>query len=293
MKKGLLVLLVSLLFLIIASPTGAHVGGVPFLKINGQYSPANAAYFSNPNLKPELPQDMGPEKYLVNTPIEFEIDKSSIPLPKDQVEEATFRWSFERGNTDYQFGLKLTHTYSQIGSHFITLDVKAANQDTFTPYDQIQVDVVSDLNYSLPAAKITVSAKQLNSGQPLTFQADISANQGNSISDYYWFVENQKIPNQPSLTQTFNDDDFFTLVYLGYTDNLGFSGHRAVWIEGVKGEISFPFPPNSRDELNINANSATLPGIPSFNTLIPLLIVAVPLVLVIGVLVRRRETDLP
>lgn len=239
------------LLLLVFSPQKvlAHVGGVPFLKINGQYTPANSAYFSNPALKSEVPQDIGAEKYLVNKPINFEIDVNQIPVQREMINQAVFRWSFEEGSQEYSYGLKPKHTYSKIGSHLAALDIQAPGEKEFTPYDVIQLDVVDDPGYQLPTASIEVLAPVLKTAQPFTFKANFKTAQNAKIEAYFWFVEDQKTENKPEITATFTDKDFFTLVFLSYQDEKGFRGYRAVWVEGTGGQINLPFPPNSHDEV--------------------------------------------
>lgn len=255
--KLTLAVIFVLVFVLYPSSASAHVGGVPFLKINGQFAPANVAYFSNVNLQGELPQDMGLEKYLVNTKIEFEIDRDQIPVQKELLEKATFRWSFDEGSTDYSFGLKVTHTYTAIGSHLIYLWVKAPDEVEFTLYDIIQVEVVDNPNYQLPTAVVQIPTKNLRPDAPIDFKAQFNTNPGNKIESYYWFVGDQKTANVPQISRTFTGQDFFDLVFLSYKDDVGFVGYRAIWLEEEGGKINLPFPPNSREEVILAQNEST------------------------------------
>ncbi len=279
----------TLVFLFTPTHASAHVGGVPFLKINGQFAPANVAYFTNPNLKVELPQDMGYEKYLVNTPISFEIDREAIPVQKDLLDSATFRWSFEEGRPPYSFGLKTAHTYTSVGSQQIYLWIKAPDELEFTLYDVIQVEVVDNLNYQLPQAVIQIPTKSLKPDVPIDFRAQIITNPGNKITSYYWFVGDNKIENTPQITHIFTGRDFFDLVFLSYQDDLGFVGYRAIWLEEDQGKINLPFPPNSKEEVilaqeNADAGSDKKNFSPYYLILLPTV-----LVLILGIILFRRK----
>lgn len=242
-----------LLFILTFSPhqVYAHLGGVPFLKINGKYSPTNINYFSSPFLKDNIPQDLGAEKYLVDQPINLEIDTKGLPVQKDLIDQAVFRWNWEDGSTAYDFGLKVSHIYNKTGSHLVSLDIKAPNEDIFTPYDTIQLDVVANLNYQLPTAVIYVNAQDFKSGKPINFESQFNTNPEVKMADYYWFVEGKRVSNSRSFDHIFNDKDFFQLVFLKFTDEKGFSAYRGAWLEGTDSGIKLNFPPNSHDEVVI------------------------------------------
>lgn len=248
--KQLLVLVISVfLFPLFSQPILAHAGGIPFLKINSKYAPANPNYYAAPDLKDNIPQDLGAEKYLIEQSITLEIDTSVIPVQKDLIDKAVFRWGWEDGSTQYDYGLKVSHLYHKIGTHIASLDVKAPDEATFTPYDTIQLDVVDNPNYQLPTATITVGGQGLKTGQPINFTAQLNINSKAKITNYYWFVEGQKIENKASINHTFNDKDFFQLVFLKYTDSFGFSAYSGAWLEGINGEIKLDFPPNAHDQV--------------------------------------------
>lgn len=96
---------------------------------------------------------------MLNSPVTMEIDTSQIPVQKDLIDKAVFRWSWEDGSTNYDFGLRVSHTYTKTGSHLVALDIKAPNESNFTPYDVIQIEVVPTLSYQLPTAMIYVNAR--------------------------------------------------------------------------------------------------------------------------------------
>jgi hypothetical protein len=245
-----------LLSQLLIADVSAHISGVPFLKINGQFASANVSYFDHPNLGLVLPQDLGLEKYLVDTPLQFEIDATVLPLQKEVIPTLAYRWDWGDG-TPTGTGLKDRHTYTQIGSYLVTLGIKQPTDSDFTTYNTIQVEVVSSETYQLPEAKIYIDQTSLRSGQPIKFRAQINTNPGNQIKDYWWFVDGQKFSNQTELTYTFPDDDFFNLVFLRYTDDLGFTGSRAVWLQAKEGVITLPFPPNSKDEVEASPKLTT------------------------------------
>lgn len=255
MLKKLISFFFAFAFLLInVGSTYAHVGGVAFLKINEKYSPANPNYYSSPELKDNIPQDFGAEKYLVGQPITMEIDTSAIPVAKELIDQAIFRWTFDDGSTTFDYGLKVTHTYQKTGSHIASLDIKAPEEAEFTPYDTIQLDVVPSLDYQLPKGVITVTANKLKTGEPIQFESRFNTNPQATITDYYWFVDGEKIASQPIISHRFPDQDFFQLVFLKYTDSFGFSAYSGAWLEGISGEIKLEFPPNSHDDVIISSS---------------------------------------
>lgn len=280
-------ILTCLIFLAFPRFVSAHVGGVSFLKINGIFAPANVAYFSNPKLGTELPQDIGFEKYLVNTKIEFEIDRDQIPVQKELLEKATFRWSFDESSTNYSFGLKAAHTYTKIGSHLIYLWVKAPDEAEFTLYDVIQVEVSENPNYQLPTAVVQIPTKNLKPDTPIDFKAQFNTNPGNKIASYYWFVGDQKTQNTPQITHTFTGQDFFDLVFLSYKDDLGFVGYRAIWLEEEGGKINLPFPPNSREEVLLESVKGSQRG--QFSPLTLLILPSGLVLILVFIFVRRKN----
>lgn len=92
--------------------------------------------------------------------------------------------------------------------------------------------------------------------KPLNFSAQFNSNPQVKIQNYYWFIENKKLENQPALEHSLQDRDFFQLVFLKFTDANGFSAYRGALVEGTNGIIQFSFPPNAHNELVISSQPA-------------------------------------
>src|SRR5574337_885091 len=159
-KKGKLCLLfiVYILFTINHIPVaeGHLAGQPPFLKVNGVYAqlypvPVTSLY----NF--DLPQDQPPDNYLVNQPINFELDKGRLPAPSEVIDKTKFDWDFADGSHDQ--GLKTSHIYTKMGSYIL----KIYADDNTTPKPQliesVLINVLPDKSYQLPKAIIKVNGQ--------------------------------------------------------------------------------------------------------------------------------------
>lgn len=233
-------LILCLLFTVIcplSTPSAHTFGQPPFFKINGQYAnlypvPLTSLY----NF--DLPQDLAPDNYLVNHSISFELDKGKLPAPPDIVEKTKFDWDFTDGS--HGQGLKLTHTFTNIGSYII----KIYADDGITPKPQIiesvLVNVVPNNNYKLPQAKIMVEGRE--SKDPLTdilsldFKGALSLDGSksvseNSITEYFWDFGDQKSGVGPTQNHTYPTDLSQVFILLRVKDKNGFLADSFVEVQ--------------------------------------------------------------
>src|SRR5581483_11553162 len=107
LSKIIIVFLLFFSFFFINTPVNAHLTNQPpFFKVNGKFTPL---YPISPDYNTEvnLPQDIGPENYLVNEEINFELDQTFLPVVPQLLNQITFNWDYGDGTKGE--GLKSTH----------------------------------------------------------------------------------------------------------------------------------------------------------------------------------------
>src|SRR5258708_7396202 len=101
----------------------AHsLGQPPYLKIDGKYSNLYVVPLSSlPPQEFNLPEDNAPSNYLLNQSINFQLDRSFLPLNESDLNTAQFSWDFGDGTKDT--GRNLSHTYQKMGSYILTITI--------------------------------------------------------------------------------------------------------------------------------------------------------------------------
>ena len=240
------ILIPSILYTTYNIPSAsAHlIGQPPFLKINGQYAnlypvPLTSLY----NF--DLPQDLAPENYLVNQPINFELDKDRLPAPPDIVSKTKFDWDFTDGS--HAQGLKNTHKFTQVGSYII----KIYADDGTTPKPQLLesalVNILPDKSYSLPQAKILINGRMSKDSLTDIINVDfknviqLDARQSTPPSlEYFWDFGDQKSASGPSQTHKYPADLAQAFVVLRAKDNNGFLADNFVEIQNLQNGNQLP-----------------------------------------------------
>lgn len=204
------------LFLICLKPsmTYAHLAGqTPFFLINGVYTGFYPVYVSSlSNFR--LPQDIAPENYLVNQSLNFQIDSAMLPFPQSIIDKTTFNWDFGDGNKAE--GLSAKHSYTKIGSFFLTItaDYHGYNDPNTKPVlQEILLNIVPNRDYKLPQAVIKVNNEIVTdpthpveiSKNPVTFDATGSTKGTANIISYFWDIGDGESTNQPTFHHTFTD----------------------------------------------------------------------------------------
>ncbi len=227
------------LFLLPQPKALAHLfGQPPFFKINGVYSnlypvPLTSLYNFN------LPQDQSPESYLVNQPINFEFDISRLPAPPDVVKKTQFTWDF--GDGSKATGLKNSHTYTKIGSYFLTVDA----YDGTTPKPQILesvlVNILPNSQYQLPKAVIKVNGQGTTDpltdikifpfDQNLQLDGTSSTAPSSRIVSYFWDFGDQQSSTEPSPTHFFSKNQTQVFPVLRVKDANGFIADSYIEVE--------------------------------------------------------------
>lgn len=237
-----LFLSICLFFLITPLQVGAHLAGQPpFFLMNGKYAGFYPVYSTSlPNFP--LPQDMAPETYLVNQPIDFAIDAKVLPFPPDVVAKTTFSWDF--GDGAKASGLKNTHAYTKPGSYLLTIHADYAgysDPNTKPLLQAVLLNVVPDKNYKLPKATITVNGKQVNdplndtfsfpSGSKITLSAEKSVEGTSPIATYFWDVGDGQKSDKKTITVSYKNTQAYVFPMLRVKDKNGFISDAYVQIE--------------------------------------------------------------
>ncbi len=229
-----------------ALPAHAHLmGQPPFFKINNTYSNLYPILSMFPGI--ELPQDIGPENYLIEKPINFEIDIEKLKkvVPSDIVDRTTFTWEF--GDGIQSEGIKQTHTYKKMGSYVLKINAAYTENDQKVGPQLIQsvlLQVLPDEKYQLPRAIIKVNGRQedkdplknvfeLNLKDEIVFDASESKAPSSKIVSTLWSFTDGGVSKELLVKHRFitppefvnpalrvaDANGFFTDAYVGIKNN--------------------------------------------------------------------------
>lgn len=235
------------------------IGQPPYFKVNGvftDYYPVPTV--SVPDFK--LPNDIAVGLFLVNRPIEFEIDTQALPVPQEIIEKTTFNWEYGDG-TKAQ-GIKNTYSYSKPGTYFI--DIYAESGEGYGPQllQSTAINVLPNPGYKLPKAVIEVNGKQ--SKDPLLDTIDVNfsgkqefngskSDPGSSrITQYLWDMGDMTSREGPELIYGYiqnpytvfpvlrikTEDGFIADSFIQIKDENAFSQDKGL-IGGFQTEIGF------------------------------------------------------
>ncbi len=236
-KFSIFIFQFSILFWLFATPVSAHlIGQAPFLKINGQYANLYPVPLTSLN-NFDLPQDLAPDNYLINQPINFELDKGRLPAPPDIVAKTKFDWDFADGT--HAQSLKNTHTFSKIGSYILKIYADDGTTPTPQLLESALVNVLPQSSYQLPQSKILVNGKE--SKDPLvdiifvdlskSVELDGTKSVGNSKLEYFWDFGDQKSAFGQVQTHTYPDKNQSQIFILLRVKENGFLSDSFVEVE--------------------------------------------------------------
>lgn len=216
MESKLLTILFLLIFLFqgLVTPISAHMmGQPPSFKVNGVYTnnyPIPAT--SIPDLV--LPQDIAPQNYLVDDPLNFEIDTTKLPIPLNIVQKLQFSWAFGDGATGQ--GIANTHAYQKIGSYILTINAQEPDDPTNYLIQSILINIVPTQNYQIPQAVISVLGKVVTNPQQVinsnfsnSVQFDASGSKSSSqILSFKWDFGDGTESTQPSVSHQYSTSKY-------------------------------------------------------------------------------------
>lgn len=253
MKKIAIIFILTLYVFIKPRLALAHtLGGPPFLKINGKYAQNNPYYQGSTTLN--MPQDEPPEKYLVNHPVQFMVDRDRLAqqtaIPADFARKLTFRWSyaqgtnFEKTGIGYTSGETATYTFHTPTSYLVTLEAKSPLDQDYIIIDIVQVNIVSDMAYALPKAAVFVGTNSNDSNTPVLFVSQTKFDPSSSHTETFWDFNDGKIYPGATISRNFNALNSYTIgiVFMRSVDANGFIDDTGFNIENIQGKLKFaPF----------------------------------------------------
>ncbi|MEX2027902.1 MAG: PKD domain-containing protein [Candidatus Curtissbacteria bacterium] len=266
-----IVILVILLKVFLPAGVFAHLAGQPpFFKVNGVYSGLYPVPTTSIADFP-LPQDLGPDNYLVGKPIDFEIDTNQLPVPSDIVQKTTFSWDFGDGGEGS--GLKNSHTYTKPGSYRLTIHAEYEQVSGNQLFQSVLLNVLPSPDYQLPKAKISVNGKTSRDplvdilrfpyGTELTFDASGSSAPSSKIVEYFWDFGDSQTSGEAKTTHTYSKDLPQQQVFpvLRIKDENGFIADSFVEIDNAKsGAIRKPSGVLGKIFLGVGAIGAIVVG---------------------------------
>ncbi len=234
-----LIILVTffLSFFIFPTPIHAHLAGQPpYFRIDGKFSNfypvlTNANFPEGP-----LPQDIAPDNYIVNEPINLEIDKSQLELiiPKEIVEKTKFIWDFGDGTKGE--GIKNTHSYKKMGSYVISINADTTSfEKNVTPQiiQSVMLNILPNKDYKLPQAVIAINGKtevndpvnhmfQVNLRQDILFDASFSKPGSSKTISFYWDFDDEESGSGVSFSHQYKNSREIASPSLRVKDENGF-----------------------------------------------------------------------
>ncbi len=232
--KILIYILTILLLLANVFVVKAHESGEPFVKVNGDYPPTNPLSTYTFPEHFEIGSDVAsPSAFLVNKPLKFEVDIDNFAnpyelevgrdgsmrrLPESDVPQPVFRWDFG-DDSSAKDGLEVDHTYKKPGTYIVDLQVKYPKKnDKFGTINTIQINILPQIPYNLPQARIKVNNKTISNpgedvveiirGKNYTFTAESSIK---NIEKYVWDFNDGSVVYGASVKHKFTDKDLIAI----------------------------------------------------------------------------------
>lgn len=223
--------LIAFLFLFPQTVSAHSEGLVPFFKMNDELPKEYPLMVEN--ISPQtidIPQDIAPQTYLANEPIDFLIDTQLLKqvYPEETLQKLTYQWEF--GDGAKAEGVVNTHEYKSIGTY--TLRIYAAFSETGVAPQLIQstqVHIVPTKDYKLPNPQIRIKrvpitdgAASLNMQRPVNFEASFAEKPQAEIVSYQWdFGDGQKATGE-SVVYEYGETVIAATPVLRVTDKNGF-----------------------------------------------------------------------
>ncbi len=234
MKKVISFLFFLTLAFLFSPQAYAHLSGQPpFFKINGEYSGFYPVYSTSVS-NITLPQDLSPRSYLVNDPIEFEIDVNllRIIVPLEVIKKTKLVWDFGDGQKGE--GFKNTYQYAKMGSYILTI------YDNTQVVQSVLLNVLPDKSYKLPKAVIKVNGQGsldplidvlvFKFGDSLSFDASSSISIS-PITSYFWDFGDGQSSDKDKVTHLYQKDKQLNFPLLRITNKDGFLSDAYVEID--------------------------------------------------------------
>jgi hypothetical protein len=255
--KYIITIVLAVLLLGLPSPTSAHINGIPFLLVNNKPVLANPAFSGYIDQKMLVPQDLAPDKYLPGTKLNFTIDPQALGFPQETLNQSKLRWSWDSGDQQYNTELNPSHTYTDIGSHIVTMEILFPGNPEYIVYDTIQVDIVPHLGYQRPNTIITTNGINIDTTKEITFTQKTTTDPSASVESFFWKLDSGIYSSEAEPRHNYNRTNFFEQVYLQVKDSKGFLSTTVISVtNGQVANTVFPEVINTPDK------KSTVPWIP-------------------------------
>lgn len=220
-------------------PVYAHLAGQPpYLQINGQFVllyPVPLTTLSNF----DLPQDLPPDNYLVNQPINFELIANRMPAPPEIVRKTKFEYQF--GDGGIAEGLKVTHTYTKMGSYISKIYADDGTTPTPQLLEATLINVLPNKDYKLPQPIILANNKsskdplidilKVDFGSIVILDGTSSKPGSGKIVSFFWDIGDQQSSDQSKLIHQYKKDFSQVFPVLRVKDENGFLADNFVELE--------------------------------------------------------------
>ncbi len=230
------ILLLILVLLLIPPSVFAHGGNDTPFEINGEEVLVNPAQITRNDLF-DLPpdSDLGPKNYLVNQTLTFSIDTSELPYEDKEVHDANFIWDFGDGTKLNKKGATTyTYTYKKPGTYNLVVYSDYAG-DGKQLVKSVLINVIPNLNYKLPIAKIAINGIELKEnklslplGKNNTFDGLSSSAASSKIVSYEWDFDDGSTSKEKTVTHKYKLPQYSASVALRVTDENGFYSDAVV-----------------------------------------------------------------
>lgn len=226
-------------YLLLTASVSAHmIGQPPFFKVDGKFSP----YYPVPTTSLQdfpLPQDYSPTNFVAGETINFEMDETQLPAPKEVIEKTKFTWEYGDGGN--ATGLKNSYAYKKPGSY--TLKINADDNSGVGPQllQSIFIDIVPSKDYNLP--KSVISVNDWTSKDPLTdilqdkfdkdfsFEGSKSSGGSAKITEYFWDFGDGSSATGPKVTHRYTTNPYTVFPVLRIKTTDGFIADSFVQIK--------------------------------------------------------------
>lgn len=284
-------------FFFVVKPVDAHIGGgPPILKIDGRDAATNP-FFHQEVTTINLPQDIPPDTYLKNKPIQFVLDVESLVLqttfPPDLANEISFRWSvatgenFDQVNKDYKYGANVTYTFTEAKSYLVIIEAKTPIDDDYIVIDSMQINVVPDVSYQLPTTSVSIGIQGTNSDRPVLLVSQASVDGTAKVRSSLWDFNEGKLVQGDHVERSFTVSNPYNtrIIYHRIVDSNGFIADVAFAAENYQDKIQFmPFGnlkyPPFQIETYSQAKSRIAGGLQ-----VPVVVIIWGIVMAIGILI--------
>lgn len=215
-----------------------HVHGkqeADFFRINGQQAIVYPVGKRSSLENFTLPNYQSPKHFLVNQPIDIEIDPTIlqtdyIKAHNSTIPDAKFIWKFGDGKSASKTRNK--HRYTKLGSYILSIYIESKLFDAPLLFKTILIHILPNKDYKLPRAVITVNrqlisdhshdALRVSFKEQVELEGTNSVPGSSSITNYFWDLSDRASSQDPKLKHFYNQASYNATPILRVSDSRGF-----------------------------------------------------------------------